>query len=207
MPPRISPAPVSQPKIQVPLVAKPANTPEVRERTRSMLSSYLKVETPAIGTLTALSGIDLADAATKNILGTPRPSAVMCGLDETNTYLFLVPVKAGTVGATEVRYLKGMMTMNLYPLFSSLDRLVPEDYREYYPVQPTPGEVTIDSVKGWGVYINLTEFTKEKITRLSDEEKARRVAKLRETLAKKKAAKQAAQESAPGAESPTEEQE
>lgn len=195
-------SPTQEDTFGIPLVAEPANTADDEAAKRALLDSLLKTEEPARATFTALASKDVVEACNKNKLGTHRPSEMMVGLDVTNTYLFFIPVRPNTPGATEVKHSKGSMTLNLYPLFSKLDRLVPADIREYYDVKPTPGEVTIGAVKGWGVFVNLTQVTKEKITRLSDEERAIRLAKLRQTLAKKKAAKQAAQESAPGADVP-----
>jgi|GEM_PF-2704928 len=199
--------PTPDDKPRIPLVASPANTDDVQVTRYSKLDALLKTEEPAAGMFTALACKCVVESCNKNKLGTHRPSEMMVGLDDTNTYLFFIPVKPNTPGATEVKHGRGTMLLNLYNLFFKLHRLVPPDIREYYAVKPTPGEVTIGDVKGWGVYVDLTQVIKEKITRLSDEERAARLAKLRQTLAKKKAAKQAEQESAPGAESPAEEQE
>ncbi|HYF95777.1 MAG TPA: hypothetical protein VD969_26470 [Symbiobacteriaceae bacterium] len=176
----------------VPLIAIPANTAEALAKTRSMNDPTMLVITAASALLSTLAAGMIAAAATDNNLGTPRPSEGMVGTDQSNTYMYIVPVKPNTPGATEIKYRKSGASINLYPLFSKLDRLVPKGIREYYDVKPTPGEVTIGNVKGWGVYIDLTDFSKEAVSRLSEEEKARRNAKRRQTIAAKKAAKESA---------------
>lgn len=184
----------------IPLTATPANAANEFTQRRYMRDSNIQVMTPAATIVSALATKGLGDAAFKNNLGTPRPSEIMVGVDATNTYMYMVPVRPNTPGATQVKYDGGRAFFNLYTLFAKLDRLVQEDVREYYQTNPTPGEVTIGAVKGWGLYIKLSDVIKEPISHLSEEEKARRAAKRRQSAAAKKAAKANQQESAPATE-------
>ncbi|HWI63730.1 MAG TPA: hypothetical protein VNT75_17990 [Symbiobacteriaceae bacterium] len=191
-------------KPMIPMNATPVNVPTEPTQMAHMLDSVLMLQYPAKVTVSALATTDITGASEKNHLGTPRPSEVMVGVDATNTYLYVVPVRPQTPGATPVKYDGGRCSFNLYHTFRKLDRLVPKGTREYYTVKPTPGEVTIGDVKGWGIYLDLTDFVKEPVSRLSDEEKARRAEKRRRTIAAKKAAKEAKRDIAPGTETPEE---
>lgn len=184
----------SERPVQIPLVATPVNYAEAVTRYRHMLNSCMAVEEPAETLLSTLAVRKIVEAAFKNNLGTHRPSKLMLGVDASNTYLYILPVHQDTPDSTPAKYDKNRIKFNLYLFFRKLDRLVPPGIREYYDVLETPGEVTIGNgaVKGWGVYVNITKVVKEPITRLSEEEKERRVAKLRQTLAAKKARKQSA---------------
>lgn len=172
----------------IPLVAKQEVYTDQLTQYRNMLSSCLRVTEPADIIISALGVRDFADSAKKNNNHTPRPSEAVVGLDATERYLYLIPVRPKTVpGAIQIKYRKGRAYFTLYQTFARLDRLVPFDMAEYYDVLPTPGEVTIESVKGWGVYIDLQKVTKESIQRLSEEEKAARAEKRRQTVQSKNA--------------------
>lgn len=187
---QLTPAPPTKPK-QIPLVANLVNSGDKMTRYRHMLDTCMKVLNPADATLSAMVSELIAEASQKNQLGTLTPSQAVIGLDDSKTYLFILPAPPKTPGATPLKRKEGQIILNLYETFAANDRLVRPDVREYYDVFPSPGEVTITGVyKGWGVYVDLSEVTKEPIKRLSDEEKAARAAKAAQTKAAKAAKKQ-----------------
>ncbi|MDF2630851.1 MAG: hypothetical protein K0R39_4682 [Symbiobacteriaceae bacterium] len=201
---QVSPAPslAAQKIPQIPLVANLVNSGDKMTRYRNMLDACMKAVDPADATLSALVSEMVAEASQKNHLGTLTPSQAVLGLDDSKTYLFIIPAPPKTPGVTPLKYRQGQILVNLYQTFAENDRLVRPDVREYYDVFSTPGEVTIQGVyTGWGVYVDLSKATKEPIKRLSEEEKAARAAKAAQTKAAK-AAKQKQEESqAPTAES------
>jgi hypothetical protein len=162
---------------QIPLVVNLVNSGDKMTRYRHMLDACMKVLDPADATLSAMVTEMMAEAAQKSKLGTLTPSQAIIGLDDTKTYLFILPAPPRTPGATPLKVKEGQITLNLYETFGANDRLVRSDVREYYDVLPTPGEVTVigpdfGTYKGWGVYVDLSKVTREPISRLSDEEKA-----------------------------------
>lgn len=179
---------------QIPLIVNLVNSGDKMTRYRHMLDACMKVLDPADATLSAMVSEMMADAAQKSRLGTLTPSQAVIGLDDSKTYLFMLPAPPRTPGATELKIKANQITLNLYETFSENDRLVRPTVREYYDVLPTPGEVTIigpgfGTYKGWGVYVDLSKVTREPVRRLSDEEKAARAAKAAETRARKAAQK------------------
>lgn len=177
---------------QIPLVARATNAASPIDPTGVTSGFTMLVNRPAFATLSALSTRQNGQAAEKNQLGTKWPQAVMIGVDATNTYLYIIPVRSETPGATKVRYEGSRASFSLYKTFRDLERLVPAGRNHFYTIHPTPGEATIDSVTGWGLYTKLSEVNDQAAKQLSEEEKARRNAKRQETIrAKKKKAQEA----------------
>lgn len=151
--------------------------------------SFIK---PARGTMSAEMVEQVATCATRNSLGTLRPSEIYFGLDSTKQYLLGIPVRPNTPGATEVTYRDGRATVNLYKLFKSLDRVVQKGTREIYDSQISRSPLKIGDLQGAGIIIKLSAGRTKPIQELSEEEKAARNEKRRQTLADKKARKESA---------------
>jgi hypothetical protein len=181
-------------------VAKSTNAGDQMTQKRTMLGTVISAVEPAEICISALVIKLITWSSHQNNLGTNNPSEAVIGIDDLNRYLYMIPVVPGTFGATRITYRDTQAYINLYETFMKLDRLVHPGIREYYTARPTPGQVTVrhtttdisgkvtvqEIVKGWGIYIDLHDVTKEPIHYLSDEEKASRAAKRAQTLAAKK---------------------
>jgi hypothetical protein len=193
------PLPAGLTNSEVPLTASLTNYGDRLARFRGMLGPCMKAVEPAQISLSNVTTSYIAESAHKNHLGTDTPSKMAVGIDDSKRYLYMVPVHQDTPGATEFTYRDGQVHGNLYETFFTNDRLVKPGVREYYDVKLTPGVVTIEGngivVKGWGIYVDLHDVTRESVNRLSDEERASRAAKAAQTRAAKKANKQKQKES------------
>lgn len=178
-------------ELESPLVAEPIS--ELEEALQEVLQGATASFTRPAKCDFDSAAVDLfARSSEDNNLGTPRPSKVLFGLDKTRKYLLGIPIGPETRGGTKIHYRAGRAQATLTRLFKLLDRVVQKGVRERYPVRRTQSEITIGKVKGWGISIKLSEGTKEPIQQLSEEERAARLAKLRQTLAAKKARKESA---------------
>lgn len=173
---------------EIPLVAQRFVPSSVEKKSDAMLDYVMTVRPPAQAELSALATDKWAAVADKNHLGTPRPVKAVVGHDATRRFMYIIPAPEEVEDALEVKYPDGRASINLYPFFRSLERLLPGGYREVYDLKPTPGQVELDGFKGWGLYVKLSEFTREPIQEISDEEKAKR----KQTREARKAKKQTA---------------
>lgn len=158
----------------VPLNANPIIPESNTYRYRHMRESIMACVDPAKCALSALSDRQMGDASMSNKIGSERPPFILPGFDDNNEFLYLLPVATAVPGAVPVSYSSGRASFSLYAAFQSANRLTPKGRREIYPLKPTPGEVSIGNVQGWGLVCALADVTSEPISTLSDEEKAKR---------------------------------
>ncbi|HYG59251.1 MAG TPA: hypothetical protein VD902_14410 [Symbiobacteriaceae bacterium] len=143
---------------------------------RAQLEAMLVTRDPAIATFTALGVHDFGEISMMNGQGTPRPVRVRVSLNKTRTAVALIPSTSSDPEALEVKYTDRRVQINLYDLFRSIDRFVPPGVREYYKLHRTPAPISIGNLTGYGLYFSLKDFESEPISKLSEEEKAKRTA-------------------------------
>ncbi|MFZ5814200.1 MAG: hypothetical protein ACOY93_02695 [Bacillota bacterium] len=166
----------------VPLTAYTVR-PDLEILHRHMRDMEMLVDEPAQASLPVVAGRRLGEISQENGLGTPRPSKLRLGLDETKRFLYIAPTHKDDPLGTEVRYSKGRVSVNLLTVFAPLDRYVEAGRREVYDLGITPGAVTFqDGFKSVSLYAFLTPSRTEPRRQMSEEAKAKR----RATIERKK---------------------
>lgn len=179
------PRPKASPVPEVPLVARTVN-PQTEIIYRNMLGAMMTVEEPALATFTSVTARRWGELSMDLGLGTSRPPKAHVGLDETKRFLFMAPTTKDDPMGLDVRYMEGRASINLITVFAPLARFVQPDRREYYDVGISPGKVKFDDgFESVSLYVYLVPTKDEPRRTMSEEAKA----KLRATLARKKAEK------------------